>query len=294
MEQADYTRYTDEELLQIYQVYRQNLVDSELKAAGFGHLNVPVPLQNEIRDFQRQIKLIKAELDRRSHSSSSPGLTPLIQITILIQCSLEAFNDLKRQLLIQQASTLTSVPQDQIKILRVESGSVRVLLEMPKEAAQKLVDLFQSGALRHLHGIGDVRDIYLNDVRKESHEEDQQSHEQDRAVVADRDRPLSLRNLFSSNNPLVVALGVLASIATIIALVFVWPKSSNPTTYRGRVLNEQTGAGIANAKVTLFVGSENARIASTDGEGNYSFVFELSDDTAEGKIRVERAGFNIY
>lgn len=71
---------------------------------------------------------------------------PLAQVTLLLD-GISSFGTLERQYLVGVLAKALDLEQEQIRVLRVESGSVRVTLELPAGADEKLARMIESGQL---------------------------------------------------------------------------------------------------------------------------------------------------
>ncbi|NJM06280.1 toll/interleukin-1 receptor domain-containing protein [Candidatus Gracilibacteria bacterium] len=84
------------------------------------------------------------------------------QVTIVLPGEIGDFSDRERSSLIQIVARFASLQPDQIRIVRVEAGSIRVTLELPESSARWLVALYtHQAALIELLDIQAVYDVQV-------------------------------------------------------------------------------------------------------------------------------------
>ena len=108
--------------------------------------------------WTRLVKAIQVGMERRAEASTpivpeSPerAFTSFnedtmkavaVQVTVLLESYVQQFTPVERESFIFALSRIVNISSDQIRILRVASGSILVTLEMPEEAAQLLVSMY--------------------------------------------------------------------------------------------------------------------------------------------------------
>ncbi|MGA9349874.1 MAG: TIR domain-containing protein [Anaerolineae bacterium] len=66
---------------------------------------------------------------------------PTVQVAVLLESDIQEFTPVEQESFIFALSGIVNISPDQIRILRVASGSIPATLEMPEEAAQLLVSM---------------------------------------------------------------------------------------------------------------------------------------------------------
>ena len=267
-----YQGFSLEELENLLQIHRKNTVLVTEKMAKFGSLHVPTSLINELNDTQNVIKAIQAEMNRRTIKTIGRINSKLAQITLILEGDLEDFTRERRNHLLQEISRILSISSEEIKILRVEAGSIKIVIEMSEDSAKSLINAFNNGVF--------PSSLKLTGVTMT------QSSQQPRQKTL----PHYL---------VIIGLGAVAVFAIIFLLYqFTGNKESISTevTYRGRVRDQSGLSLISDAKVSLDVGTDTL-VDYTDNEGVYNFVVKVpsaKDSSLSSNIRVTKEGFLPY
>ena len=104
------------------------------------------------------ISIESPSIPRQSVTRAEDGLelprqmTSLAQVTILLEGDLAAFSGLRRDQFAATLAQVIGINASQVRVLQVAAGSIVVILEMPVDAAQKLLAMFlqNHGALKVL------------------------------------------------------------------------------------------------------------------------------------------------
>jgi len=105
--------------------------------------NIPSEILIEIEDIEEEIAKLKRELgERESYPFAPSPSTQVTQVTILLDRNLREFTSAEREDFVSTLSSIVNINPNQIQILRVESGSILVTLEMPNDAALKLLSMY--------------------------------------------------------------------------------------------------------------------------------------------------------
>ena len=117
-------------------------------------------IQELLGHIEEQAKDTPQILDKETYAKAQ----------LLIEGDLKKFDKEKRQELHTLLANVLNLPEDEIKILRVTSGSVRVILEIPKKAIQRLREYidFQQGAGGDLGS--SIKMIEIRELDLEEHE----------------------------------------------------------------------------------------------------------------------------
>jgi len=83
---------------------------------------------------------------RETKAEEGKPVQALAQVTLLLE-GIGSFGTFEQQYLIGVLAAVLRLEREQIRVLRVESGSVRVTLEVPADAATKLAQMLKSGQL---------------------------------------------------------------------------------------------------------------------------------------------------
>lgn len=132
----------------------QNLITEKLrrlhllknKEARYGY-NTPPEVLLEIEDLEGEIARLQFELKQRDFYPFQQSLSVQVtQVTILLDRNIREFTSSERENFISTLSNIVNISPNQIQILRVESGSILVTLEMPNDAALKLLSMYLGDA----------------------------------------------------------------------------------------------------------------------------------------------------
>jgi hypothetical protein len=132
----------------------------EVRAARLGD-NTPADVIMEMEDLRDGIAKINAELSSTEPVSVDTRIAPsekVLQIVLNIDYA-EWNSDLQAAALRAFAAVM-DIPPDKVKIIDIQPGSVKVILRVPKDAADRLLDLYNSG-----HPI--IHDLYIESVTNE-------------------------------------------------------------------------------------------------------------------------------
>jgi hypothetical protein len=102
----------------------------------------------EENGWTRLVESIQVGMERRAEVSKhvvpeSPETKAVaVQVTVLLESDIQKFTLVERESFVFALSRIVNISPDQIRILRVASGSMLITLEMPEEAAQLLVSMY--------------------------------------------------------------------------------------------------------------------------------------------------------
>jgi tetratricopeptide (TPR) repeat protein len=151
-------KFTPAELREGAVIYLNCLRIHLLKVKGFGELVTQLATLR-IDDRTTSIQSSVQELLRRTEKKSQNTA----RIQIVVEGSLRGFTASKKEEMLGVLSEVLKVDKDQIRILRVSSGSIVIELELPENAANELHKLYQNGESR-LADLGVSSVIYLDHV----------------------------------------------------------------------------------------------------------------------------------
>ncbi len=131
-----------ERIQKLLSLYYRHLQILQEKQAVFG-INTPPYILMEIEDVQLKIVGLKRKLDEKDFYPFAPSSSvQATQVTILLDRNIREFTSAEREDFISTLSSIVNINPNQIQILRVESGSILVTLEMPNDAALKLLSMY--------------------------------------------------------------------------------------------------------------------------------------------------------
>ncbi|MFQ5652771.1 MAG: SIR2 family protein, partial [bacterium] len=158
-------------------------VDAQLRAAilnltqptegvdgMYNYLHFALPLLPGLLSVESEIDLNKlwAEIKGRwgKKGKSATSAKAVSQLTILLEGDLQDFTTSERDSFVFALSRIVNVPPEHIRILQVAPGSILVTLEMPEQAAQRLVSMYLAGdsTLQTLH----IRKVELQQQKGDS------------------------------------------------------------------------------------------------------------------------------
>ncbi len=128
-----------------------NALTPELQeASGFSTLINAIEYSLAGKRTTFQPRNVTAQRNKVSDSTSkqTQNITinsRLAQVTIIIEKDIHKFTDNEKDGIVFVVSKLTGVSLNQIRILQVVEGSVKVMLEMPETGARQLMKLFLDG-----------------------------------------------------------------------------------------------------------------------------------------------------
>ena len=96
----------------------------------------------EIEDIEAEIKRLQAELEQ---SENPVGDTRKRQIEISLEADFSKLSSDVRTTAIRSLARLLNIPEERIRMIEVRKGSVILRLELPQEAAERLMELHEAG-----------------------------------------------------------------------------------------------------------------------------------------------------
>lgn len=149
-------RFTATELREGVALYLNCLRVHLLKVNGYAALMTQLATLR-IDDRTAIIQSGVEELLRRTEKKAQNSA----RIQIVVEGSLRGFTTSKKEEMVGVLAEVLKIDRDQIRILRVSSGSIVIELELPESAAKELYDLHQIGDPR-LSSLGISSAMHLN------------------------------------------------------------------------------------------------------------------------------------
>jgi hypothetical protein len=94
----------------------------------------------------REERAIEVPQMKEARAEKEKPIQALAQVTLLLE-GIDSFGTFEKQYLVGVLAKALRLEQEQIRVLRVGSGSVRVTMELPSDAATKLARMLESGQL---------------------------------------------------------------------------------------------------------------------------------------------------
>lgn len=138
MDAAEHTHLT-----KLRCAYLKRLRVLELKRAKMG-LDLPEYSFIEIDELSEKIAAIDAQLNGSGILLSSVDFSPTVQIDIVFKGDFEALTPELRERMVRVLAALVDLPPEQIRVVKVMSGSIIFRVELPKDAADRLLELYKS------------------------------------------------------------------------------------------------------------------------------------------------------
>jgi len=143
-----------EHLESLLKAHQKRLHALELKAALQGQ-NTPAEILIEIDDLRETIATIQAQVDQAKKLASGEYAGPPSQedkkagaltkkIEIVFNGNFDNVTPSLQQAVVRALAAMVEISPDQVAILQVTPGSIKVLVEMPADAAERLIHLYTS------------------------------------------------------------------------------------------------------------------------------------------------------
>jgi hypothetical protein len=154
LDQSNMDSQQQQHLQELYQAYLKRLRVLELKEAQLGLLDTPPyilteidSLRNKIADIESQLATLRHQHQNDTIIKPSDQQTTLAQNTLRIEIVFKGdFTSLTPELqgaTIRAIAALIDISPDQVVVHRVSGGSIIFEIEIPVEAAKKLVTLYE-------------------------------------------------------------------------------------------------------------------------------------------------------
>jgi hypothetical protein len=144
-------------LEKLRKVHIRRLRVLELQVARLG-ANPPADVVMEVEDLGERIAEIDAQLPRAVLPSENLSADlPERKIRIVLDIDFAEWNPILQEAALRAFAAVMDIPPDKIKIMDIQPGSVKVVLRVPEDAADRLLDLYKSE-----HPV--IHDLYIESV----------------------------------------------------------------------------------------------------------------------------------
>ena len=138
-----------EQIRELIKTSSERLFYLEQQKARFG-FTAPQHILAEINETVQQLERLRAKLDELEKQEKPTrvvqGMQPATgQVTILLEGSIQSFDSKEHAYLIDTLAQAVGINSAQIRVLRLVPGSIQITLEMPEEAAKRLLEIYLAG-----------------------------------------------------------------------------------------------------------------------------------------------------
>lgn len=136
-----------ERLIELRDVHQKNLHVYELQYAAFGELHAPPYVVNSIRDLKKKIEEIDNQLDFKRKKGKIAGIDnsyrgPTETLVIKLDLPMSRDKEALTKIAIRAFAAVLDIDPDHVVIHSIERGSIVVEITIPKEAAERLRQMY--------------------------------------------------------------------------------------------------------------------------------------------------------
>jgi hypothetical protein len=137
-------REQERHLIQVRNASLKRLRVLEVKEARFG-VDIAAHILVELDELREKIGVLDAQLGNTvSAATSAPAATaPLQQIEIVCKGRLDTLSSEVQQAAIRAFAAIMEIPPDMVRVVAVTQGSIKYLLEVPAEAAERMLAVYE-------------------------------------------------------------------------------------------------------------------------------------------------------
>ncbi|WP_124033433.1 hypothetical protein [Herpetosiphon llansteffanensis] len=283
---SGYDQSNLERLEELLVSYQRNLHIVEIQLAKYGLLQ-PISVINEREEIKKQIKAINEAINEEKIQESSVFIKSKVQakeIQIIIEGNINQVDDLYIKKLKYKLAILLDLDISQIRFLGYFSGSIRFIIELPEDSAQKLLSLYLSGTLS-------IEGIKVKEVTFESYQGNTDYYQVEQHPKNKTERNYTGMKL---NEPrAIIIAAIITALASMLVMFKTFSFGSNDTfNYQVEVLDKTTNKPISQAKVTITL--SNLAPLETFSDNNGFARLSISDQYNDqaGRLSIEKTGYD--